>query len=265
MGVGAAERLHHVLAVHVVGPGHEAGLGAQRQAERVEGVLERAERRRLGDLGHLRRRRVLALGETVDLVVEQQDGDVDVASQGVDQVVAADGEGVAVAGDDPHVEVRAGGGQAGGDGRGPAVDGVHPVGVHVVREPGGAPDARQEHGGLPAHAELGHQHLDGGQDRVVTAPGAPPDLLVRGPVLAGGERHGHGVGHVGHRSDPSSSSSALRSAVSSSINCRMAVSMAAARNGMPDTWVRDRASTRYSARSRRLSWPRLTSGTSTRL
>ena len=108
VGVGPAEGLHHVLAVHVVGPGHEGGLGAEGQAERVERVVERAERRRLGDLAHLRGRRVLALGQAVDLVVEQQDGDVHVAAQGVDQVVAADRQRVAVAGDDPDVEVRAG-------------------------------------------------------------------------------------------------------------------------------------------------------------
>jgi hypothetical protein len=54
-------------------------------------------------------------------------------------VVAADREGVAVAGDHPDVEVGTGDGQAGGDGRGPAVDGVHPVGVHVIGEAAAQP------------------------------------------------------------------------------------------------------------------------------
>ena len=31
--VGPAERLHHVLAVEVVGAGHEGGLGAERHAD----------------------------------------------------------------------------------------------------------------------------------------------------------------------------------------------------------------------------------------
>ena len=145
----------------------------------------------LVDLGHFRGGRVLALGQPVDLVVEQQDGDVDVAAERVDQVVAADGERVAVTGDHPDVEIRPGGGQSGGDGRCPAVDRVHAVGVHVVRESGGAADARQEHGALPAHAELGHQHLHRRQDRVVAATRAPADLLVGGPVLPGGDRDGH--------------------------------------------------------------------------
>ena len=37
---------------------------------------------------------------------------------------------------------------------------------------------------LAAHAEVGHQQLDGGEDRVVAAAGAPAHLLVARPVLA---------------------------------------------------------------------------------
>ena len=114
----------------------------------LNGLVDRAERRRLGDLAHLAGRRVLPLGQPVDLVVEQQDGEVHVAAQGVDQVVATDREPVAVAGDHPHVEVGPGHGEAGGHGGRPAVDGVHPVGVHVVREPARAADAGDEHGVL---------------------------------------------------------------------------------------------------------------------
>ena len=44
------------------------------------------------------------------------------------------------------------------------------------------------------HAELGHQLLDGQQDAVVAAAGAPADLLVAGPVLLRGQGDG-GVSH----------------------------------------------------------------------
>ena len=81
----------------------------------------------------------------VDLVVEQQHREVHVAPQRMDQVVAADRQRVAVAGDDPHVEVGTGERHAGGDRRRAAVDAVQAVRVHVVREPGGAPDAGDEH------------------------------------------------------------------------------------------------------------------------
>ncbi len=148
--VGAAEGLLHVLAVHVVGPGHEGGLGPEGQADRVERRLERPEGCRLGHLALLGGGRVLALGQPVDLVVEEEDGDVDVPAQRVDEVVAADGEGVAVTGDDPDVEVGTGHGQPGGHGRGPAVDGVEPVGVHVIGKAGRAADPGEEDGVLPA-------------------------------------------------------------------------------------------------------------------
>ena len=167
--VGLAEDLHHVLAVEVVGTGHEAGLGTQRDAQRVERRVDRSVRSALGDLAHLRRRRVLALGEPVDAVVEQQDGEVDVAPQGVDQVVATDRQAIAVAGDHPHVEIGSSHGETGGDGRRAPVDAVHAVRVHVVREAAAAADAADEHRVLGGDAEIGHQLLDGQQDAVVTA------------------------------------------------------------------------------------------------
>src|SRR4029453_17541178 len=115
-----------------------------------------------------------------------QDRDVDVAPQGVDQVVATDRQGVAVTRHHQHVQVGPGQGQSRGDGRCPAVDGVHPGGVHVVREAGRPADAGHEHRVLAADAEVGHEQVDGGEDRVVAAAGAPADLLVAGPVLLGG-------------------------------------------------------------------------------
>src|SRR5207342_993729 len=69
------------------------------------------------------------------------------------------------------------------------VDRVQAVGVHVVRQPGGAPDARHEHHLLGLDVELGQQELDGGEDAVVTAPRTPADLLVGLEVLPG-ERDG---------------------------------------------------------------------------
>ncbi len=197
-----------MLAVRVDGAGDEAGLGAEGERDGVERVVERSLGAGLGDLALLGGGGVLALGEAVDPVVEQQDLQVDVAAQGVDEVVAADAQGVAVAGDDPHGQVRAGDGEAGGDGRGAAVDGVHAVGVHVVREARRAADAGDEDDVLAAQAELGQEALDGGEDRVVAAAGAPADLLVGLEVLGGERRVGLGdqaeggdrVGHLGpHR------------------------------------------------------------------
>ena len=98
---GGAQHLGQVLAIAVDRPGDERRLRAQRQRDRVERMVGDPERRRLGDLAQLRGRRRLPLGQPVDLVVEQQDLDRDVAAQRVDQVVAADRQRVAVAGHHP--------------------------------------------------------------------------------------------------------------------------------------------------------------------
>jgi len=189
-----------VPAVRVDGPGHEAGVGAEREGDRVERVVQRTERGGLGDLALLRRRRILALGQPVDPVVEQHDLDVDVASQRVDQVVAADGQRVAVAGDDPDGQVRPGGREPGGDRGRAAVDGVHAVAVHVVRQPGGAADPRDHDDVLPRHLKLGQERLEGGQDGVVPAAWAPAHLLVRFKIFSG--RTSRGSRDHGQRGEP---------------------------------------------------------------
>ena len=205
VGVGLAEDVHHVLAVEIVGTSNEAGLGAQRDRERVEGRIDGTERRALGDLADLGCRRVLAFRQPVDAVVEQQDRQVDVAPQRMDEVVAADRQTVAVARDDPHIEVGPSDSETGGDGRGTTVNAMHAVGVHVVREPAAAADPADEHRVLRGDAEVGHELLHGQQDAVVTTTRAPTHLLVAGPVLLRRDRH-DGVAHFNAPSMASSSS-----------------------------------------------------------
>ena len=137
---------------------------------------------------------------------------------------------------DPDVEVGPGHGQPGGDGRGPAVDRVDAVGVHVVGEAGRAADAGDEHGVLAPDPELGHEHLHGGQDRVVAAARAPADLLVRGPVLAGG---GDGDLAVSVISWPRPLRRSVVAGLSTPSISRTALSISAARNGTPWTLESD--------------------------
>ncbi len=236
MLVSGLEQLLCVVAVHVQGPGHEGRLGSERQRHRVERVVDRPVGRRLGHLSRLRGRGVLALGQPVDLVVEQQDLDVDVPSQGVDEVVATDGEGIAVTGDHPHRQVGAGGCDPGGDGRGPAVDRVHPVGADVVGEPRSAADPGHEYELLPGTANAGEELLDRGEDRVVAAAGAPPNLLIGLEVGTGVRGGGHLI------------ISRILSAISETLN------------GSPATLLRPWASTRNSALITLRSWPVFSSG-----
>ena len=62
--------------------------------------------RRLGLLAKLRSRTVLALGQTINPVVEKDVIDVEVAANGVHEVIAANRKRVAVAGDHPNAQIR---------------------------------------------------------------------------------------------------------------------------------------------------------------
>ena len=179
------EGLLEVLRVGVDAAGDERGLGRQGDGQRLDRRVDRAGRGRLRPLAELRRRGRLALGQAVDPVVEHHERDVDVPPHRVEDVVAADRERVAVAGDHPDHQLRAGGLEAGGERRRAAVDRVEAVGVHVVRQAAGAADAADEDDVLLRHAEVGHLLLGLGEDRVVAAAGAPADLLVGHEVLPG--------------------------------------------------------------------------------
>ena len=175
----------HVAGVGVPGAGDKSGAGGEGEEERIEGRIDRAVRSRFGHLVLLGGGRVLALGETVDAVVEEQDDHLDVAADRVHQVVAADRQAIAVTSDHPDIEVGAGDAEAGGDGRGAAVDGVEAVGVHVDGETRRAADAGDDDLFVFRATEVGHGFLDGGEDGVIAAAGAPLHIFGRGEVFLG--------------------------------------------------------------------------------
>ncbi len=186
---GALEHAGHVGEVAVHRAGDEGGAGAQRQGDRAEGSVDAALRCGLGLHAQLGGRRILALGEAVDAVVEQDDLQADVAPHGVDEMVTADGQGIAIAGHHPHRQLGPRQLQAAGNSRRASVDAVHAVGFHVVRKPAGAADAGDEGEVLARNTEGGHQLLHLRQHGVVAAAGAPAHVLVRLEVLLGQRRH----------------------------------------------------------------------------
>ncbi len=169
--------------MHVDRAGHERRLAADGDRQRMERIVDRAGRRALGHLAQRRGGRILPLGQAVNAVVEQHDVDVEVAADAVHQVIAADRQPVAVAGDDPHRQIGPAGFQARGHGRRPAVDRVDAVGVHVIGKPAGAADAGDEHHLFRRHAERRQHLLHLGQNRIVAAAGAPANVLIAGKIL----------------------------------------------------------------------------------
>src|SRR5215203_4975221 len=101
----------------------------------------------------------------------------------MNQMIAADGERIAVTGDhkDRHIFPRRC--DAGSDRGGTAVDRVHAVGVHVVRETRRAADTGNDHGVLALDPELGHKALERCKHRIVTTARAPAHLLITGKIL----------------------------------------------------------------------------------
>ena len=65
------------------------------------------------------------------------------------------------------------------------MDSVEAERVHVIREAAGAADARDEDEFFARDAELGEDHLHGGEDGVVSAAWAPADFLVGLEVFLG--------------------------------------------------------------------------------
>ena len=181
--------LEHVgqVLVHVDAAGDEPRARTQRERAGRHRPVDRAERGRGRARADAAGRRILALGQAVDLIVEQQDLAVEVAAQHVHRVIAADRQRVAVAGDDPHVELGIGELDAGRERRRAAVDRVEAVGRHVIRKAARAADAADEHGLFARDAEVRHGALHGFQHRIVAAARAPADLLVARPVLGGGD------------------------------------------------------------------------------
>ena len=90
----------------------------------------------LGDGAELGGRRILPLGETVNLVVEEDYVDIYVAADGVEEVIASDSESITVSAGLPYGQGRVCYLDAGADCGSPAVYAVEAVGLHTVWKAG---------------------------------------------------------------------------------------------------------------------------------
>ena len=178
------DQLGERLGVERRAAGHERGARGDREGQRVERRLEVAPRGGGRLLVGERRRRDLALGEAVDLVVHHQVGDVDVAAGGVREVARADGEAVAVAADRDDVEVGVGELHAHRHRQRAPVQAVEAVRRYEARQAAGAADAGDDDGLRGVEVELGERPVERGEDAEVTAARAPDRLQVR--LVVGG-------------------------------------------------------------------------------
>src|SRR6266511_3559548 len=123
--------------------GHKGRARRGHEATGIEAGLPRSARRG---------RRGLPAGHAVDLVVQEEAGEVHVAPRGVNKVIPTDREAIAVAGDDDDREVRPRELQPSGEREGSPVRRMHGGPIDVSDETARAPDARDE--GEPVPVEL---------------------------------------------------------------------------------------------------------------
>ncbi len=241
MSTRGLQDVYELRLLRVHAPRHEPGTGAEGEQARRDRMLDRPLRRGGRTRPLAGRGRVLALGQTIDLIIEEQDLHVHVAPQDVQRVIAADGQAVAVAGDHPHVELGIGELHARGDCRRAAVNGVEAVRRQIIRKARRTADPRDEHRLVGHGADIGERLLHGLENGVVAAARTPAHFLVGRVVL----------GREARRLDRRN-------------HARIASRIVATLNGLPVTWLSPSTGSKYAARSSCTSWPLFISGTSTR-
>src|SRR5262249_14678337 len=116
-----------VLRVDIERAGNQGRLGCQGEANRIDGLLDRAHRARFRLLSHLARGRVLPLGQAINAVVEEEDLQIDVPTKGVKQMVSTDGEAISIPRHHPDLKVGANRLETCGKGWSPPVNAVEAV------------------------------------------------------------------------------------------------------------------------------------------
>ena len=208
---GPHDHLGHVIDLRRMTARDERRPAVDQLAHRIDRLVEGAGRVGLRLEADRRRRRRLLLGQTVDEVVHDHVGQPHVLAGDVIEVVAADGEPVAVAAEDEDVEVIAPEADAGGERQGAAVDVVAAVAVDEVGEARRATDARHRDDLLVRVIEFFEGAVVAGEDGEVAAARAPRRVVGGQGLLGergaigrrggGRERAGGGHGRGGTRGE----------------------------------------------------------------
>ena len=130
---GSRQYLGRILQIHVNRTGEEITTGTQRQLGRDKRIFHRPIRRALGYETTVRCRGVLSLRQTIDLIVEKNDIQVDITTDSVDKMITADSQAVAITRNQPYAQVRASRLYAGSDSRSTTIDRMETIGIHIIR------------------------------------------------------------------------------------------------------------------------------------
>ena len=176
--IGCLQYLYGARCISCYGTGKEMSAGAKAKFCWAEGVFHSTIGAALADKSARAGGRVLALGKTIDAVVQQNHVQVNVPAVGMYEVVATDGKAVAVAANLPYGKAWVGHLATGCNGGGTTVYGVHAISRHIVGQTAGAADAGDYCNVFRCNAYLGHSLVQGGEEEVVTTTGAPSWLSL---------------------------------------------------------------------------------------
>ena len=183
VGLAAKQHLLQVLRIAVHRPGYKARIGPHSKGQGIERVIDASEGSRLGDLPLLRGRRILPLRQPIDLVVKKQDIQVKIAPQQMDRMISPDTETIPVTGDNPDAELGTARLQPRSNSRGPAMDRMHAIGIHIIGEPAATANPGYNNNVLPGYSQSRHDPLYLGEDDIIPASRAPADLLISCKIL----------------------------------------------------------------------------------
>ena len=191
----AEHHLDHVVDLRGMGASDEGGAAVDERAHRIDGLVEGAPGVGLGFEAERRGGRCLLFRQAVNGVIHDDVGHAWIFAGGVDEVVAADGEAVAVSAEDEDMQIVAAETDASGKGERAAVDVMAAVGVDEIREARRTTDAGERDDFFLRVIEFLEDLVEGGEDGEVAAAGAPRRVVGGEGFL--GERRTRCVGAGG--------------------------------------------------------------------
>ena len=194
---GTLEHFVHVLHLCRVGAGDEGRSAGDKLCHGIDRAINGSPGIGLGLASNGSGWRGLVFGEAVDEIVHDDVGKIDVLPGGVVEVVAPDGESVAVTTKHENVEVRTREGDAGCKRKGTTVNEVDAVGIHEVWEARRATDTGNDTNFFVGNAEL-LDDVEEGRENCEISASRTPGWVVGFELLFSQFFSGGGGGSVGH-------------------------------------------------------------------
>ena len=107
-------------------------------------------------------------------------------------MVSTNTQRVAVAGYDPYAEFGSGGFQARRNSSCPSMNGMHTIGIHIIRKPAAATNAGNNNNIFARNTDLRHYFLNLRKNGIISTSGAPAHFLVSSKIF-GRQRNGNGA------------------------------------------------------------------------